>query len=151
MGISLDLVLSDERHYGEFVCKICMTLAEDALHTCCAHVFCRACLEEWIEHQQATGGTRRCPSCNTNLIDDSLQPLKQASPLAARILGRVTCACPLKAQGCGFVGDYSELHSHLTNSQSHVGMRSKQQSQVRTPTARPLFEPRRGCSFIGSN
>eukprot|EP00633_Aureoumbra_lagunensis_P007633 CAMPEP_0197319184 /NCGR_PEP_ID=MMETSP0891-20130614/53752_1 /TAXON_ID=44058 ORGANISM="Aureoumbra lagunensis, Strain CCMP1510" /NCGR_SAMPLE_ID=MMETSP0891 /ASSEMBLY_ACC=CAM_ASM_000534 /LENGTH=558 /DNA_ID=CAMNT_0042809979 /DNA_START=184 /DNA_END=1861 /DNA_ORIENTATION=- len=57
---------------------------------------------------------------NEGNVRKDVKSLKDGNPLAARILGKVQCSCPLKSQGCKWEGDYSELQSHLTNSQEHL-------------------------------
>ena len=51
---------------------------------------------------------------------ERVSSLKATVPLAWRLLGRVQCRCPLHDGGCAWKGDYSEVTSHLTNSQSHL-------------------------------
>lgn len=116
MGFDLDIVLSEEALTAEFTCAICRQLCEHPVHTTCSHVFCRSCLEDWFLR------ARRCPSCNTDLRHgDAVRELQQAAPLAHRILLRIRMRCPLHAQGCDWVGEYSEVHSHLTSSDAHLG------------------------------
>mmetsp|Transcript_3459 Transcript_3459/g.9850 ORF Transcript_3459/g.9850 Transcript_3459/m.9850 type:complete len:580 (-) Transcript_3459:532-2271(-) len=115
MGFLLDLCSeSDENHYAEFVCVICTQLVEAPLLTSCSHVFCEGCLKQWIG-----SANHKCPTCSA-LLQQTPQPLAQASALAHRILGRIRVRCPI--QDCSWKGEYSEVGSHLTNSQSHVGM-----------------------------
>jgi DnaJ homolog subfamily C member 7 len=85
-----------------------------------AHVFCSACLDEWL----VAASSARCPTCNADLgARESHAPLRVANPLAWRVLSRVQCRCPLSvgvnsANACPWVGDYSEVHAHLTASES---------------------------------
>ena len=122
MGFDLEKVLGDENHYGEFVCPICAQLAEEAVLTPCSHVFCAKCLSRWREVQmrerEGPPADPSCPSCNCALPEGSVRPLREASPLGARILGRVRCRCPLA--GCLWEGDYGGLQAHLINSQTHA-------------------------------
>ena len=122
MGFTLDNVLGDENHYTEFVCPICAQLVEDAVLTPCSHVFCGKCLSRWREVQtrerEGPPQDPTCPSCNQKLPDGSVRPLHEASPLGARILGRVRCRCPLG--GCDWEGDYGGLQAHLINSETHA-------------------------------
>lgn len=75
-----------------------------------------ACLDEWL----VAATTARCPTCNAGLgARESHAPLRVANPLAWRVLSRVQCRCPLSvgvnsANACPWVGDYSEVHAHLT-------------------------------------
>ena len=119
MGFSLGDVLSDVSHYSEFVCLICHDLVDDPWTLQCSHIFCRHCVEEWFKTLAS------CPTCRSS--DIGVAPLRETNPLAARILGRIRCICPLAKEGCTWQGDYSEVQSHLTNSQEHLG------AQAQTP------------------
>ena len=97
---------------------ICQGLADisSACLTECNHVFCKQCLDEWFQR------ARRCPVCNADLSNgpSSAAELKTACPLGWRVLARVVVRCPLvEGTGCKWKGMYSELHSHLTNSDEH--------------------------------
>jgi len=89
MGLTQEQILSDESHYGSFLCNICTNLVElsQALVTePCSHTFCRRCLESWFEitdeddpnvwirhsHNRPNRSVRRdrlrCPTCNASLL-----------------------------------------------------------------------------------
>ena len=105
-----------------FECPICQNLVEEPTVTACTHVFCCSCLDEWLQSFKARSSEPRCPSCQTGLGSrDSHAPLRLANPLAWRILSRVQLKCPLSFSGskCSWVGDYSEVHSHLMKSDIH--------------------------------
>jgi len=130
MGFPLEGVISDEGHTSEFICAICQQLVEvPTVAVVCSHVFCSTCLAEWFKRKES------CPKCNASLrqVGSSL-PLRQSNPLAYRILLRVKVKCPLSAQGCAWSGDYSELDSHLTNSEEHLGRKTPIPSNI-TPTS----------------
>lgn len=113
----MENVLSDEGHTSEFLCAICQQLVEYPLSTACSHIFCESCLGEWFKRRVS------CPTCKTDLnraVGAPATELKKANPLAHRILLRIKIRCPLHSQGCAWRGDYSELHSHLTNSTEHM-------------------------------
>jgi DnaJ family protein C protein 7 len=69
--------------------------------------------------------SKKCPKCNRIFVGvgaqtGSEQPcvdLRVGNPLAYRILSRVQVRCALAE--CKWTGDYSELSSHLTASDSH--------------------------------
>eukprot|EP01065_Artemidia_motanka_P000171 TRINITY_DN10066_c0_g1_i1.p1 TRINITY_DN10066_c0_g1~~TRINITY_DN10066_c0_g1_i1.p1 ORF type:complete len:596 (+),score=167.10 TRINITY_DN10066_c0_g1_i1:89-1876(+) len=119
MGFGVADVLSDDSHTSEFICKICNDLVEWAAvtYTSCTHVFCTSCLDMWFSQ-----GKRRCPCCQTGLGSNQVGVLRLANPLANRLLGRVKVRCPLHCteSGCKWSGEYSELQSHLTMSDSHT-------------------------------
>eukprot|EP01006_Ploeotia_vitrea_P051941 TRINITY_DN67620_c1_g11_i1.p1 TRINITY_DN67620_c1_g11~~TRINITY_DN67620_c1_g11_i1.p1 ORF type:complete len:574 (-),score=54.36 TRINITY_DN67620_c1_g11_i1:200-1921(-) len=113
MPFPLSHVLTSEELISEFLCKICMQLVDYPVYTRCTHVFCKNCLQQWVE-QKST-----CPTCNATLNYRDVGELKAACPLAWRILNKVQCKCPLE-NGCEWKGDYSELEAHMTSSESHV-------------------------------
>ena len=113
MGYSLDLVEPhQESHSAEFTCAVCFQLVDAPLLTTCQHVFCMACLQDWF------GTKPSCPTCSRELDPrHGAGELRLASPLAWRVLGRLRVRCSLP--GCQWTGEYSEVGSHLTSSESH--------------------------------
>ena len=98
------------------MCSICCQLVdlEESVLTRCNHVFCKRCMQQWQARQ------RTCPVCKEDLsrVQTSQMPaLKEASPLAWRVLSQVKVACPLE---CPWEGDYYGLQSHLVSSSEHV-------------------------------
>jgi hypothetical protein len=119
MGFDLSRVISDDKHYSAFLCKICNNLASlDVLITPCNHPFCRSCLEQWIQEREAGGLTCRCPSCKVDLEADEshsadqnqqqqpnnttilfgdipirVQRLEDSQPLAYQVLKMVQITC----------------------------------------------------------
>ena len=155
MGLELKHVLSDERHYGSFLCTICQNLCGlDALVTIgCSHVFCKVCLETWLSHPQERKNyqffltERRCPTCNRNLCCNletkcetimiagqsvDVRPLSEMQPLAHRVLKQIRVSCPLAKHNCQWYGDYSDLQDHLLSSTAHDGTEQQQQQQQQT-------------------
>ena len=145
MGLDVPHILSDERHYGAFVCAICQQLCGlDALVTTkCSHVFCKLCLETWLSRSSSS---QRCPTCNTTVDFNGVShtppttsmstsmstimvagraihasPLKQNQPVAYRVLSRILVSCPLKRKhGCRWEGDYGDLQDHLISTTAHI-------------------------------
>lgn len=101
-------------HAAEFICAVCFGLVDAPLLTRCNHIFCLACLQQWLDQKPS------CPTCSVELDPrHGAGELRLASPLAWRVLGRLRVRCPL--QGCDWKGEYSELMPHMTNSESHLG------------------------------
>ncbi|CAD7927230.1 unnamed protein product [Amoebophrya sp. A25] len=150
MGFGLPHVLSDESHYREFVCKICLDLVElPAVYTRkCSHVFCNSCLRDWIkasaevkaDHaddmdagglyqapwEQTSGtcatayGTAPCPACKEPLVVNRDVAYLSKCEPLAYRL-LLSVRCRCPlGGGCTWGGDYSELQAHLTNSDSHA-------------------------------
>jgi tetratricopeptide (TPR) repeat protein len=139
MGFDLSRVISDDKHYSAFLCKICNNLASlDVLITPCNHPFCRSCLEQWIQEREAGGLTCRCPSCKVDLeADDNaeqqqqpnnttilfgdipirVQRLEDSQPLAYQVLKMVQITCstarsPGPGPDCKWRGDYADWERH---------------------------------------
>lgn len=135
MGFDLLRVVSDDKHYGAFICKLCNSLVSlDAVVTTpCSHPFCRECLSKWVQRELRDHRKPcRCPTCNQDLaaissittpplfqIEDAsimVQPLGEAQPLALEVLKLIQVACTGRvghdANGCGWRGDYGSLQNH---------------------------------------
>ena len=68
MGLELDQVASNKKHYGAFVCRICKGLASlDAVVTPCNHPFCHSCLISYGEQCLSENSTCQCPTCGQDL------------------------------------------------------------------------------------
>jgi len=125
MGFSGEIV-SSKSHFEEFVCAVCSELVdlEANVVTTCHHIFCSACMDEWLARRKS------CPVCQNDLSLKStgvLPPLRHASPLAFRVLSRVEVRCPLQ---CGWEGDYGGLQMHLENSEQHdIGKVSEEEKE----------------------
>lgn len=142
MGFGLDKVVSHHKHYGPFVCDVCKGLASlDAVVTPGNRVYCRACLEVWMEKRISEDLNLRCPASREDLEvaepngDKTMevegrfvlaQDLGAAQPLAYTLLQGVQVRSPDSSDN--WVGDYSDLEKHL------VGQNL---TTVRTPSAAP--------------
>ena len=71
-----DLLL--KKHAGEgqnvLVCNICDEVAEEAIRSQCKHDFCRACVKNYVQSVEETGGDADCPRCHIPLSIDFDQP-----------------------------------------------------------------------------
>ena len=71
-----DLLL--KKHAGEgqnvLVCNICDEVAEEAIRSQCKHDFCRACVKNYVQSVEETGGDADCPRCHIPLTIDFDQP-----------------------------------------------------------------------------
>jgi tetratricopeptide (TPR) repeat protein len=128
MGFELNLVVSDAKHHGPFICDVCKSLAsqQDVLITPCNHPFCRPCLEVWMSKRISEGLNCRCPACREDLempeatagatvaIEGKhvrASPLEMAQPLAFTLLNNVQVKCT--EPSCYWVGDYGQAKKHL--------------------------------------
>ncbi|GAA98058.1 uncharacterized protein L969DRAFT_355593 [Mixia osmundae IAM 14324] len=65
--------------YPDLDCPICSdALRNDSREptiTACAHIYCAACIEEWLDAAATTGRARDCPTCRCKLSKNSLLKL----------------------------------------------------------------------------
>lgn len=134
MGYALEHVQpGQENHAAEFTCAICCALVEAPLLTTCHHLFCMACLQDWVNTKPS------CPTCSRELDPrHGAGDLRLASPLAWRVLGRLRVRCPLV--GCNWLGEYSELTGHLTSSSTHQGGDDFRAAQAAAGESAPSVE-----------
>jgi tetratricopeptide (TPR) repeat protein len=137
MSLDLSLVVSNEKHYGPFVCGLCGGLASlDMVVTPWNNVFCRDCLTAYIQKCIQENSKLICPSSRENLqapdIDGAktmlvdnfpirAEALKIAQPLAFKILTSVQVKCLIN--GSYWVGDYGELNQHSNGQSSNKSLR----------------------------
>lgn len=154
MGFDLQKVLSDDKHYGAFVCIICENLASlDAVVTSrCSHLFCRDCLLQYLGKNPKEC---LCPDCkedltakdpsvakmNLGMVYVAALPLSESQPLAHKVLAMVQVSC-LDSQhvgpGCDWCGDYSQFFHHASchsKNGLHAFIRPSLESPVRGPTS----------------
>ena len=116
-------VISDDKHYSAFVCKLCERLVslDAVVTTSCSHPFCRPCMTDWAQKQIDNGIPCSCPKCEKDLtvaktidkngastgaaalmIGDTsimVQPLEEAQPLALQVLEMIQVVCAGAANG----------------------------------------------------
>jgi len=56
------------------VCRLCGDVAQDALESRCHHVFCRLCIQEYMESYSGDEDTQTCPVCHVLLSVDLTAP-----------------------------------------------------------------------------
>ena len=71
-----DLLLKKHASEGQnvLVCNICDEVAEEAIRSQCKHDFCRACVKNYVQSVEETGGEPDCPRCHIALSIDYDQP-----------------------------------------------------------------------------
>ena len=71
-----DLLLKKHAGVGQnvLVCNICDEVAEEAIRSKCKHDFCRACVKNYVQSVEETGGDPDCPRCHIPLSIDFDQP-----------------------------------------------------------------------------
>lgn len=71
-----DLLLKKHAQQGQnvLVCNICDEVAEEAIRSQCKHDFCRACVKNYVQSVEDTGGEADCPRCHIPLSIDFEAP-----------------------------------------------------------------------------
>ena len=85
------------------VCGICHLVLENSRPTaCCGKVYCRACIEPWL--QSSASGCPYCKAVTSNQHQDL-----QSLPWSKRIL----IYCINRQQGCSWEGEFQDLAAHI--------------------------------------
>lgn len=125
-GLEISQILSDETHYGTFICGTCEKLVslDAVVTTSCRHPHCRKCIENASTEAFMRQKPCQCPKCDENIQHqpqfmptDCMQfgattvmvrPLPLAEPLAFQCLRKVRVACC----GCNWQGAYGDYLQH---------------------------------------
>jgi tetratricopeptide (TPR) repeat protein len=160
MGFDVSQVISDDRHYGPFICTVCQNLISlDApvVTLPCSHPFCRTCLEGWAAQCGREEKDCSCPACQQNLslpststststasiqlggMHISAQSLETGQPLAYAVLKQVQVACVHFS--CGWSGDYGNFLAHaLKHSDQTTSNNFLETSRYRTEPLTPKMK-----------
>ena len=95
---------------GDLICSICTNVLEDPVQTPCSHVFCRKCIQKWLDT-----GSNNCPIDRELLTLDLLKP---ESRITMRRLNRYSIRCKNYSTGCrlmSFLEDMPKLMEHEAN------------------------------------
>src|SRR5437870_1594728 len=89
----------------EFFCSICGDVfLQPVQRPLCEHVFCRECIESWLEKQNT------CPQCRKPLNKDDL---KDAPLLVRTLLGDLELCCDFESHGCEEIVKLDHLKDHV--------------------------------------
>eukprot|EP01022_Parablepharisma_sp_SALTPOND_P035426 TRINITY_DN952_c1_g1_i2.p2 TRINITY_DN952_c1_g1~~TRINITY_DN952_c1_g1_i2.p2 ORF type:complete len:758 (+),score=63.41 TRINITY_DN952_c1_g1_i2:102-2276(+) len=90
-------------YLNQMTCAIGLGIFNDPVALPCQHVFCKACIEAWLNKN----GT--CPKCRETFCKESLRP----QWIFAKIISNSLVAC--SNPDCKWTGPFSSLNSHLFN------------------------------------
>mmetsp|Transcript_5039 Transcript_5039/g.12027 ORF Transcript_5039/g.12027 Transcript_5039/m.12027 type:complete len:1217 (-) Transcript_5039:2701-6351(-) len=127
-SLSLDYVVSDEKHYGPFVCGICKGLCSlDVVVTPNDNLYCRECLKNYLQKTISQDGRALDPVSKVDLKESDendtmmvvesvpirAKSLKIAQSLAYMLLMNVQVKGTPKGSKQEWVGDYKDYHKQL--------------------------------------
>ena len=95
-------------------CPLCKQLLKGPMRTACGHTCCGDCLQQLI----ATSSDAGCPECDAPLCGTRF-PL-QPDRFAERIVGALQCFCPMRSEGCPWIGTRSQVESHLKDCRAAI-------------------------------
>ncbi|XP_013389977.1 dentin sialophosphoprotein [Lingula anatina] len=89
----------------ELVCCICHCVFLDPVQTPCAHVFCRICIETWLDSHQS------CPTCRRQGIKKA--DLEETVPIIRSMIQSLTMRCDNKENGCTELMKLEQYETHI--------------------------------------
>ena len=95
---------------GDLICSISTNVLEDPVQTPCSHVFCKKCIQKWLDT-----GSNNCPIDRELLALDLLKP---ESRITVRRLNRLSIRCKNYSTGCRLMSlleDMPRLMEHEAN------------------------------------
>ena len=75
----------------DLVCCICQSVLDKPLETPCRHVFCKICIETWLNNHHT------CPTCRKQIRNTDL---KQVMPMIQNMINRLLIKCVNHHNGC---------------------------------------------------
>lgn len=97
-GLSAAVTAEEVSTIGEnFECNICFQNANEAVVTCCGHLFCWPCLYRWLHVHSSH---KECPVCKGSIAECSITPIygRENALVSARIQGLGTERIPPRPQ-----------------------------------------------------
>lgn len=102
MGIP-DKLLHDTHISEHFRCSICLQIAYPPFKTNCEHLFCEACIFEWLKKNSS------CP------LDRNEIGHVQKDNLLNRVFEEFEIKCPLNPERCEWKGRLEQSQQHVSN------------------------------------
>jgi len=87
----------------EFRCSICRDVIEDPIATQCEHVFCKTCINEWIQKESS------CPVDRKTL---NKSQLCEPSRFFRNFYSKLELKCEYESNGCDIFSKIEDLKSH---------------------------------------
>jgi len=85
-------------------CGICTLIIHNAMNGCSKHVFCKACIEKYVENEMKNNENMKCPGgCAIAINPNKLEP----NEFVDRLVNTLSCKCPNDV--CNWQGDLLDL------------------------------------------
>jgi len=85
-------------------CGICTLIIHNAMNGCSKHVFCKTCIEKYVENEMKNNGNMKCPGgCAIAINPNKLEP----NEFVDRLVNTLACKCSNDA--CNWKGDLLDL------------------------------------------
>lgn len=88
----------------DLMCPICQSVLDDGVESPCHHLFCRPCIEKWLEKRPS------CPTCRGVLLTDDLHPVV---PMVRNMINHLQMKCPYAKNGCKKAIQLKNFETHV--------------------------------------
>ena len=104
MGWDIERFTDKDSVGDDLICTICTDVVNDPMQTPCDHLFCKECINKWLN-----GGQRTCPVDREQL---SLDKLKRPSRMIMQLYNKLTIRCQNFEKGCKLMCKFEDVQ-HL--------------------------------------
>ena len=101
MGWNIERFIEKEKIKGIFLCSICTDVVQDARQTPCQHLYCEACIKQWLD-----GGQRTCPEDRQQLRQEDLKPMDRS---LRQFIDDFIVKCKNHRDGCRLMARYEDM------------------------------------------
>ncbi|ESO84941.1 hypothetical protein LOTGIDRAFT_131348 [Lottia gigantea] len=88
----------------ELICCICTNVLDEPMESPCRHVFCKICIETWLNNRST------CPTCRFTVTNGDLKPVL---PLVRNMLNKLTLICDFSDNGCKDLVLLEKYQNHI--------------------------------------
>lgn len=104
MSDTYDVDMFDPPPDPDLICCICQGVLNGPVESPCRHVYCRLCIERWLDNNE------NCPTCRDVLHTSELKPVL---PILQNMINRLTRKCRFMFSGCKEKIPVERFESHI--------------------------------------